>query len=355
VLVLAQYPAGMAPGQRFRFEQYIVPLAELGIELEPRAVLDERAMATLYQPGHTVAKVRFALRGVVERVRDVLAARRYDLAFVYRAVYPVGPSVFERALARLGVPYVFDFDDAIYIPHTSRANWFVRPLKYTGKTKASAAAAALVTTGNAHLAAWARQHNDNVRVLPTTIDTGSYGFTPVDQAKTGALTVGWTGSPTTIPHLETVASVLAQLQREEGIGIRVIGDRRFGIAGAEVRATDWKADSEVADLRDFDIGIMPLPDDEWSRGKCGLKALQCMALGIPTVMSPVGVNTDIAQGGAAALASTPEDWVRVLRELIHDPVERARLGVEGRKRVVESYSVEANVGVWADALRSVSG
>ena len=353
VLVFAQYPPDTAPGQRFRFEQYIGPLAQLGIELEPRTILDEQTLATLYERGNIWSKVRFGALGLVERIRDVVAARHYDLAFVYRAVYPVGPSVFELALRQLGVPYVLDFDDAIYIPHTSQANWFVKPLKYTGKTASSAAAASLVTTGNAHLATWARRHNPNVRVLPTTIDTTSYAYAPVNPSKEGPLTIGWTGSATTTPHLVTIGNALAQLQREEGIRIRVVGDRSFRIPGAEVDATDWRADSEVADLREFDIGIMPLPEDEWSRGKCGLKALQCMALGIPTVMSPVGVNTDIARGGAAVLASSHEGWVNALRDLLHDPAERARLAVAGRERVVASYSVDGNVDVWADALRSV--
>src|SRR5206468_5748008 len=114
--------------------------------------------------------------------------------------------------------------------------------------------------------------------------------------------IGWTGSRTTIPHLATIGGVLAQIQREEGVRIRVIGDRSFALPDAEVIASDWNHTTELGDLREFDIGIMPLPDDEWSRGKCGLKALQCMALGIPTVMSPVGVNTDIACDGAAVLA-----------------------------------------------------
>jgi glycosyltransferase involved in cell wall biosynthesis len=149
--------------------------------------------------------------------------------------------------------------------------------------------------------------------------------------------------------------VLRTLQREQGIRIRVIGDASYRIDGADVESLDWRAASEVRDLSAIDIGVMPMPDDEWSRGKCGLKALQYMALGIPAVISPVGVNCEIADGGAAVLASTQDEWLAALRALIADGELRSRVGAAGRTRVEERYSVAAAAPLWERALREAAG
>jgi glycosyltransferase involved in cell wall biosynthesis len=155
----------------------------------------------------------------------------------------------------------------------------------------------------------------------------------------------------TIPHLELIAPVLRELQLEEQIRIRVIGYPPFGIPGATIESLPWRRERELEDLRPLDIGVMPLPDDEWARGKCGFKALQYMALGIPTVLSPVGVNVSIAQGGAAVLASTAQEWKDALRSLIRDPVRRSELGAAGRRRVEDAYSMRTVLPVLERVLR----
>jgi glycosyltransferase involved in cell wall biosynthesis len=148
--------------------------------------------------------------------------------------------------------------------------------------------------------------------------------------------------------------VLRELQRELGIRIRVIGDSSYELPGASVEALPWVGSRELEDLAQIDIGVMPLPDDEWARGKCGLKALQYMALGIPTVMSPVGVNRRIARDGAAWLAATEGDWGNALRRLIHDAGRRHELGRAGRLRVEREYSVSATTELWERSLRQAA-
>jgi glycosyltransferase involved in cell wall biosynthesis len=351
-MVLAPYPLGTVPGQRFRFEEYLDALAAEGIDMDTRPLLDKGTMKILYEPGHLPRKAGFLVWGALRRLVDVLRARRYDAVLVYREAFPVGPPLFEWLLRRLGVPYVFDFDDAVYLTNTSAANRLAGRLKYAGKTDAIAAGATLVTAGNPYLADWARKLNANVRVLPTTIDLSTY--TPRAGESDGPLTIGWSGSMTTVEYLYDLAPVLARLQREEGVRLRVIGAEDFRIEGAEVEALPWREATEVEDLRAIDIGLMPAPDDEWARSKCGLKGLQYMALAIPTVFAPVGVNTEIAQDGAALLAATPDQWFEVLRGLVRDPAERARLAEAGRRRVEERYSLEGNVALWADAYRSTA-
>ncbi len=353
VLVLAPYPLERAPSQRFRWEQYIEPLRERGIVLEPSSFLDARGLDVVHLPGSWPAKAAATAGGVRRRLKDALAARRYDLVLVHRESLPVGPAWFERLLQGTSVPYAFDFDDAIYLPAASEANRRLAWLKSAGKTARVIRGASLVLAGNQHLADWAQRHATEVVVIPTTVDTNLYR--PVARPPQTPLCVGWSGSPPTIAHLRLIESVLRKLQHERGVRIRVIGDGSYGLDGATVEALDWEARSEVADLRQIDIGIMPLPDDEWSRGKCGLKALQYMALGIPTVLSPVGVNNEIAQGGAAILAGTEREWCEALEALIDDISLRERVGQAGRARVERHYSLKATLARWEAALRAAAG
>jgi glycosyltransferase involved in cell wall biosynthesis len=352
LLVIAPYPLRRVPGQRFRFEQYLDTWRDAGIEPTVRTLLDERSMDHLYKRGGFAGKAADVLRGFGRRVTDLRDAKRFDAAFLFREAFPMGPALIERALARIGLPYIYDFDDAIYLPNSSDANRFFTPLKFPQKVRSLARHAALVTAGNEHLAAWARQYQPNVRVLPTTIDTDLYVPAPRPDDG-GPLRIGWSGSITTIKHLETLEGVLRDVQAERGVRLRVIGDESYRLAGADVEVLKWSEATELDDLRAIDIGVMPLPDDQWSRGKCGLKALQYMALGIPTVMSAVGVNVQIAEGGAALLASTPEEWRAALHSLLDDPARRQGLAERGRQRVIDRYSVEAVAPQYVDAVRSV--
>ena len=331
VLVLAPYPLNRAPSQRFRWEQYIEPLAARDIHLKPSSFVDDVGIDLIHAPRAWSAKLALLLRGARRRLRDVRAAQNYDLVLVHRESFPVGAGWVEPLLRKLGVPYAFDFDDAIYLPAASEANRRLAWLKGAGKAKRAVAGASFVVAGNDHLAGWAQGYARRVTVIPTTVDTEHYQVRERPVAE--RVCVGWSGSPTTIVHLRLLEPVLRTLQREQGIQIRVIGDASYRIDGAEIESLDWRAASEMRDLSVIDIGVMPMPDDEWSRGKCGLKALQYMALGIPAVISPVGVNREIAGGGAAILASTQNEWLAALRALIADAELRSRVGAAGRARV----------------------
>jgi glycosyltransferase involved in cell wall biosynthesis len=352
VLVLAPYPTGVAPNQRFRFEQYVGRLDAEGIHFDVSSFLSPRIIPVLHAPGHLIAKAGAVVRGMIRRVRDVYRARSYDAVLVSREATPIGYPWVERLLVALGVPYAFDFDDAIYLQNVSAANRGLGRLKFASKTAIIARHASLVIAGNPHLADWARRQGANVTLIPTTIDTDQYVLRSGSSEEQQPVCIGWSGSVTTSAYLDAIAPLLADLQRQHGIRIRVIGDSGYRIASASVDALPWRAESEVADLSAIDIGVMPLPDDEWARGKCGLKALQYMALGIPTVMSPVGVNRTIAGGDAARLADSLEEWREALTELILDRELRLSLGQRGRERVERDYSVAVMAPRWASALHT---
>lgn len=350
VLLLAPYPLRSTPSQRFRFEQYLSLLAAEGISIDVRPFLAPPAIRILHRPGHVAAKVAAVLRGSLRRLHDLVSVARYDLVFVHREAFPIGHPWIERILSAIGRPYVFDFDDAIYLNRTSDANRLWGRLKCAGKTVEIVRRARLVIAGNAHLASWTRGINPNVVRISTTIDTDSYR--PRVSRREGPLCIGWSGSVTTVPYLRTIEGVLRDVQRRHGVRLRVIGDATYRLEGAEIEALPWREETEVTDLQEIDIGVMPVIDEEWALGKAGLKGMQYMALGIPTVMSPFGSGAELAEGGAAVLATSHQEWRDSLVRLIENEGERHALAEAGRRRVVERYSVQANLPRYREALLS---
>jgi glycosyltransferase involved in cell wall biosynthesis len=325
------------PSQRFRIEQWEPLLRERGVEITFKPFESKELNSILYKPGRMAEKLKLVGEALKRRASDVRSARGYDAVYLLREAALLGPPVFEWTLARKGVPYVFDFDDAVFVPYVSPSNGYLSYLKFPGKTRAICRTAAHVMAGNEYLADYARAVNERVTIIPTTIDTEKYTVEP--RAENEVPVIGWSGSYSTAQHLATLNTALRKLAERERFRLRVIGAPDFKIEGVDVEAIPWRAATEVEDLRPFDIGIMPLPDDQWSKGKCGLKALQYMALGVPTVCSPVGVNSEIIRDGESGLlASTDDEWVEKLSGLLRSPGERARLGRAGRATVEARYS-----------------
>jgi len=297
-------------------------------------------MDLLYEPGHVAAKAQEVLRGYLKRVADAFLLGSADVIFVYREAALLGPAWIEQVLG-FRRPLVFDFDDAIYLADTSQANAWSRRLKSVRKVETICRVARHVTVGNEFLARYAKDRAREVTVIPSTIDTDVYQMQP--RVRNRVPVVGWTGSVTTMPYLMALAPALRRLREKREFELRVIG-AKVDIEGLAVRCLPWRAETEPDDLRALDVGLMPLPDDEWSRGKGGMKALQYMALGIPPVVSPVGVNTIIVQDGINGFnACTEEEWIDRIALLLGDESLRRSLGEEARRTVEESYSARAHV------------
>ena len=337
--VLALMPAlyDTSPSQRYRLEQWEPLLRERGVEITYAPFEDQELHGLLYKPGLMSKKLQGVTRGLGRRFSLLGKVSDYDLVYILREAALLGPPVFERLIQRR-VPIVFDFDDAIFVSYRSPSNGYLSYLKFASKTKTICRFASHVMVGNPYLAEYARQVNDRVTVIPTTIDTEKYRV-PEREGKQGPVVIGWTGSYSTVQHLDTLRGALKKLAEKESFRLRVIGTPSYECAPIEVDAMPWRADTELDDLSTIDIGVMPLPEDRWSKGKCGLKALQFMALGIPTVCSPVGVNTDIIQDDENGfVAATEDEWVDKLSRLVRSAELRRRLGQAGRATVEEKYS-----------------
>ncbi len=279
----------------------------------------------------------------------------------------IGSSWFEKQFYKHN-KVIFDFDDSIWLLDTSPENKKFEFLKDPDKTKNNIKHAHQVIAGNAFLADYAKRFNPEVTVIPTTIDTEFHKPVPgfdsppltsrasVNELTDKKMVIGWSGSISTIKHFEMAVPALKKIQeRYPGkTEIHVIGQGSYTHSELDLISKNWSAATEVEHLQAFDIGIMPLPNDEWVKGKCGLKGLSYMACGVATVMSPVGVNTDIIQHQAnGLLAATDEEWVEALSYLIENPAIRTKLGSAGRQTVVEKYSVEANKHKYLAVLKSL--
>jgi glycosyltransferase involved in cell wall biosynthesis len=355
VLFIASHRPDRSPSQRFRFEQYFSWLNENGFETELSPIITEKDDQIFYKPGNFFGKLGILLRSWSTRRADKRNFKKYDIVFVQREAMMVGSTYFEKKIKSSGAKFVFDFDDSIWLMDTSAGNKKWEWLKNPEKTSKNVSYADLVFAGNNYLADYARKFNKNVVVIPTTIDTGKF-FPDHSKKMDDKIVIGWSGSITTIKHFEYALNYLSRIKKKYGdkVELKVVGDETYFNSELNIRGIKWSSDDEVKTLNTFDIGIMPLPDDEWAKGKCGLKGLSYMSLEIPTIMSPVGVNTEIIDHGVNGfLASTTEEWVDAIEKLIEQPELRKTIGVKARKTVLEKYSVESQKNNYLRYFREV--
>ncbi len=338
--VLAVVPSlyDTSPGQRFRIEQWEPILRDLGVEITYAPFETEEQKSVLHRGGNVVSKIRAVSANMSRRNRELDTVGDFDLVYLFREAALLGPPWFERKISRSGVPIVFDFDDAIFFSYKSPSNGYLSYLKFPAKAAEICRISSHIMAGNQFLADYSREFNQNVTIVPTTIDTDKYQFIERPDAPE-TITIGWSGSFSTIQHLDTIREALQELARTEKFRLRVIGASTYELEGVDTDPIAWRSESEIDDLAAIDIGLMPLPNDNWSKGKCGLKALQYMALGIPTICSPVGVNsTIIEEGKNGFLADGKAEWIEKIKLLIHSPQLRKSLGRAGRDTVEREYS-----------------
>jgi glycosyltransferase involved in cell wall biosynthesis len=295
-----------------------------------------------YKKGHILKKVLICVKAIFIRLNDVLRASKYDVIFIQREAFFTGTTFFERKFANSKAKLIFDFDDSIWLPNVSNANKKLEWLKNGDKTKKIISVSDLVIAGNQFLANYALEFNKNTIVIPTTIDLTYHK--PKEVVASDRITIGWTGTSTTLMYLEGIISVLEKLKVKFGdkIDFKIIVDVDKKYESLEAKTTRWNRETEIDELNKIDIGIMPLPDNQWTQGKCGFKGLQYMSLAIPTIMSPVGVNNEIIEDGVNGfLAKTNEDWFVSLSKLIESEELRKEFGRKAKKTIEERYSVSS--------------
>lgn len=345
VLFLVPYPLGEAPSQRFRFEQYLDLLQSRGIQYVIQPFLSNSNWRVFYHEGNYYRKAAALLTGFLRRIRAIAIARRFDFIFIHREAAPVGPPLVEWFLVViLRKKVIYDFDDAIWMTDRQDESFLSRLVKWRSKVGRICAWSYKVSCGNFFLCSYALKFNRAVVFNPTTLDTSSIHLPSRKVSSDNSVVIGWTGSHSTLKYLRSVETVLKKLTAEyPEVTVRIIADRQIDLDITRLEFTLWRKETEIEDLNQIDIGIMPLPDDEWSKGKCGFKALQYMALEIPAVASAVGANLSIIEHGVNGyLVTTRDEWLKYLKVLIENPELRRKLGAGGRQTVNQGFSVSAN-------------
>jgi len=350
VLLLSRY-ARLGSSSRLRYYQFLPELAAHGIDVDVSPLLPDSYLSSLYRSGER--PLSMVMRAYLTRIVQMLALRRHDLLWIEKELLPWLPYGFERLLLKWAPPYVIDYDDAWFHVYDSHPQRFVRAL-LGHKLDRIMQQAAAVTVGNSYLAARALAAGaSRVEVLPTVIDLSRYGA-PQDKDGSGPLTIGWIGSPVTARYLGLVLDPLRRVCSEGSARLVLVGANDNVVPELDAARLGWSEDTEVEEIRTFDIGIMPLSNTHWERGKCGYKLIQYMACAKPVIASPVGVNRDIVEHGVNGfLAETPEEWYRAVQALRADPALRHTMGMAGRAKVERLFTLERVaprlIGVLKDA------
>ncbi|NEN23413.1 glycosyltransferase family 4 protein [Cryomorpha ignava] len=379
VLIVCPYPEGKAPSQRFRFEQYLPYLRANGLEVSVASFWTNEQWPAIYGGMSVVYRVLSTVMAFVKRFFLLFSLHKYQTVFIHREAAPLGPPWWEWCAAKIfRKRLIYDFDDAVWLPNSSQANAkLVGNLKNHGKTGKIISWSETVFAGNSFLASYAKQFCDNVKIVPTTIDCNLHDPNllakpkPNNKTESNSIlntqdslpTIGWTGTHSTLKQLTPLFPLLEKVYAQLPFRFLLIADIAPEIMPEFVEFRKWNKQTEITDLLEIDIGIMPLYNTDWERGKCGFKALQYMALEIPAVVSGVGVNSEIVIEMETGLIAEPvtsrggEDyliWESSLLELLKNEELRLRLGKKGRKRVKDYYSVEAFKQVYLETLATKS-
>jgi glycosyltransferase involved in cell wall biosynthesis len=347
VLLLSRYGT-LGASSRYRSYQYLSRLRTLGFHVTVSPLLDNEYVRAIYQ-GRAVSAVRI-LGSYLRRFLQLLRSQSFEVIWIEKEALPWIPWALESLLHRSGVPYVVDYDDATFHRYDAHVNGLVRAV-LGRKIDAIMRNAAQVMVGNEYLAERARQAGaQRVEIIPTVIDLDRYPDRPA--LETNQFVIGWIGTPITAGYLRNIQEALRRLCEAADVSLTAVGAGDLDLPEVRLDVRPWREDSEVEDIHRFDVGIMPLTDSPWERGKCGFKLIQYMACGKPVVASPVGANKTIVQEGINGfLAHAIDDWIRALLLLRADPALKRRLGAAGRRLVEEKYSLQKTTETVASTLR----
>jgi glycosyltransferase involved in cell wall biosynthesis len=348
MLVICPYPEGVAAGQRLKYEQYLDDWRAIGFDVDVAPFMDRKMWDVLYSRGHLATKVWGTIKGYVRRFSILGRLRRYDVVFIHMWFTPFGTAFMERVVRKLAPRIIFDVEDNVLTEQQSRGN---NPNPVIGMLKGSGKARFLITnadhviTSSPYLNEYCAKLNQRqaCTYISSSVDTDR--FRPSDrlgERPDGLVTIGWTGTFSSREYLDAIAPMLQELASRVRYRLRIIGNFDYSLPGVDLEVVQWTAEHEVRDLQAIDIGLYPLPRNDWVLGKSGLKAIQYMAFGIPPVATDVGTaQLLIRDGDNGVLVRSDADWLKVLERLVQDAEQRKRLGAAARVDAVAKYSVAA--------------
>lgn len=347
ILLLSKY-SRIGASSRVRSYQYVEYLKSKGLTITVSELFNDEYLSVLYETGSHALFV--SLKAYARRLKILFSVKQYDLLWIEKELFPWLPAWAERLLKRLDIHYVVDYDDAIFHKYDISNNGLVRIL-LGRKIDVVMSHADMVIVGNEYLAKRAQRVDArSVTTLPTVVDTEVYRVKNYDNEK---VVIGWIGTPITVKYFELISSALVELRSQVNYTLRLIGAGQYSLPGIDIDVVGWDEASEVEKIQRFDIGIMPLPDEPWERGKCGYKLIQYMACGKPVVASPVGVNSKLIEHGVDGyLANSTNEWVEALLFLVNNKSQREAMGIKARTKIEDHYSLKVMKPLLYEALSS---
>jgi glycosyltransferase involved in cell wall biosynthesis len=319
--------------------QYFPFLEKEGISCQLSPLFDDEYLSHRFLRGN--ASLAKAFRAFFARSKAVLDARSADVVIIHCDLYPYLPGFFEALLRRRKIPYIYDYDDAIFHYYDMHKSALVR--RFMGnKIRNTIRGANAVLAGSPYLLEYARSVNPNVEWSPTCVDISRFAIKTWKDAPSGPFTIGWIGAPTSVQFVGEAIPAIREFSRRFPTRVVFVGSGPLSFEGVEVEVREWTERTEVAEMLNFDVGIMPLPDEPWTRGKCAFKLIQYMACGLPVIASPVGMNNDVVTSGSNGfLALSTDQWLSAFESLANSVSLRRKMGIAGRQKVQREYTTAA--------------
>jgi glycosyltransferase involved in cell wall biosynthesis len=352
VLALVPSELGHSPGQRSTIELWERPLLGAGFTIDYAPFETPEMRRLLGQRGRVLSKAQEMVRAYSRRVKLLRDARGIDAVYVYREAALIGPAFLERWVARRGYPIIYSLDDPLYIPYVSPSNGWLSYLKFFGKVATICRLSRVVIVNSRFHRDYAERHNRNVHQIPSVVDERTYSYRP-ERPRASGVCIGWSGSPSTAANLQMIVGALTALAKRVPYRLHLIGAERLAIPGVECTAQSWNAATEVPDLEQLDVGLVPLPESEWNRRKFNLKVAQYMALGIVPVATPLGSNPDVIEHGLDGfLASTTEEWTIHLASLVRDRTLLSGMAERAARKAHACFTLQSQARAVTDAFVS---
>jgi len=347
ILFLGPYPKEFGPSQRFRLEVYLPYLSQGSFDYTYETFYSLKSYQELYKKGKFISKMLSVFKGFMRRFSIPFRVHKFDYVFIQREITPIGPPVIEWFISKFcKANVIYDFDDAIWLPNFSKENAFFNQLKNYGKVKHIIKWSDTVVAGNSFLRDYAIKFNPNTIVIPTVVDTDNvHNAQRHKKSPSEKLTIGWTGTLTTNLHIEHLLPVFEKLNKKYDYNLLLISNEKPKVSLDNVQFLEWNKDNEIDQLIQIDIGLMPLKTNEdFYKGKCGFKAIQYMALGIPAVVTPIGINTEIIEDNVNGyIAESMDDWYNIIERLIMAKKVDNEILIEARKKIIENFSVKSHL------------
>lgn len=350
ILFIVPYPYNTAPSQRLKFEQYYSFFRDEGYELTHVSFIDESFWKIVYKPGYFLEKILNTIKGYLKRYLLLFWMGQYDIVYVHLWGTPFGFPVYEWLLRKFSKKLIYDIDDLVYLADHSKNNKLSGVFKSSHKINFLMRTADEVLVSTEKLDEYVQKFHNRIIQIPATIDLTRYPLRIKDVDST--VVIGWTGSHTTSKYLHLLDSVLREISKRHVVKIQVMGDPEFSIDGLDnLELIEWTAEKESENLQRFDIGLHPLPNEDWVYGKSGGKLVQYMAAGVPILASAIGPNFKaVKEGYNGFLIATGDAWISKLELLITDAGLRKEMGLNSRKVAEETYSTKANLNKYLHAF-----